>query len=1129
MVDSSNSEANADSGRQDREQAVRLTDEDRAELEKFRRTHETQVLTIYFSDLVGSTRLQTQLGNLRATELVHRHYGIIRQVLAGFDGREIKTAGDSMLIVFAAPSEAVKFAIHAQRAMRLQTQSEPQLPPMRAGIHQGQVVLQKDGAQATLMDVYGLQVSTAARIMDLSDAGQVLLSRSVFDDARAILRHDEFPGFARLAWRNHGPYRFKGVDDDYEVCEVGEEGSAPLRSPPASGKGWPADKSLEELGWRPAAGIVVPETNWQLVGKLGQGEFGEVWKAFNLSDKSYQVFKFCFRRDRLPALKREARLLKRLRKYAHPSLVEVYDVTEGERPPHYLEMEFVDGPSSHEWLATAPPLPARLEIVAQIAEALDTVHAAGIFHRDIKPANILLTRREDGELRAKLVDFGLGAAQDPDLLRSIYASRAGGVSGTWDYLAPELRHGGRASAQSDIFSLGMTLYQIAVGDLERPLTADWEQQIESEVLRDDIRQCVSQSPADRWGRAADLAQALRSHEQRQRQRELERDHQAQKTRARRLRRATLLAVVVSAITLVLGGLAVQQWREAARQRDRALAQKRLALAAIGGLTHDVPLRLRDVPGTLPILKGILEENMNLLDRILALEPDTPVAQRERGVNIISIGDRWMLIGDTQRAATAYEEGLRIARELAAGDPTDTTYQRDVSVAHDRLGDVRVAQGDTSAALDAYRISMDMTRNMAKQAPQDRARRRDLWLGLDKLGGVYLKTGRTDEAQKAYEEALEIAGALAKETPDDPVARRDLSVCWERIGDVRLQAGQTDEALAAYQNGMKLGELAVTQRPESAVALRDLSVGYDKLGGVYLKLGRNEEALEAYRSALKISLALSAKEPENTQWQRDVSISQDRLADLAFTMGRGDEALRAYQAGLTTARAMAERDPTSAVAKFDVLAGIIKVGNALLATNDRPGALSHYTEALTLARQLLREDPVNTQVKRSLSVVLNKVAGTQMLLDQLQPASETIEESITLARNNAESDASNMQAQRDLGVSYFNAMPIYEKLGNLDRWREVSRGAVEQLERAYQASPSDPGAKADLMNTLTASCLATLLFAETTLDDVRAALRCAQRLIELSGSPSADQQKILDELQARLADTPAPPGKPAPSP
>ena len=350
-----------------------------------------------------------------------------------------------------------------------------------------------------------------------------------------------------------------------------------------------------------------------------------------------------------PGGQREARLLKQLRKYAHPSIVEVYDVTESERPPHYLEMEYVEGPSLRDYLATGPPLADRLELVAQVADALDTVHAAGIFHRDIKPANILLTRREDGQLRAKLSDFGLGATQDPDILKSISTSRVHGVVGTWDYISPEVRNGGKASAQSDIYSLGLTLYQVTVGDLDRPLTGDWERQLPSGILRDDIRRCVCQDPADRWSRAGELATALRSHDQRVLARTLERQREEHRLRAQRLRRAAVLATLVAVLLLALSGFTVVQWYEAAHQRDRALAQKRLALQAINKLTYDVPLRLRGVPGTLPISTRILEENLEMLDQILALEPDTHRAQRERGVNLVSIGDRWLLVGDTRRS------------------------------------------------------------------------------------------------------------------------------------------------------------------------------------------------------------------------------------------------------------------------------------------------------------------------------------------------------------------------------------------------------------------------------------------------------------------------------------------------
>ena len=229
----------APSANQPTEPLVELSEVARREIDDFRLSHETKVLTIFFSDLVGSTQLQVEQGNTLAARLVQRHYAIMRATLAQYDGREISTAGDSMLIVFAAPADAVKFAVQAEHAMRREQVREPLLPAMRCGIHQGQVVLQKEAGASDFTDIYGVQVSMAARIMSLGHSGQILLSRAVFDDARTILGHERLPGLDELQWANHGAYRFKGFHEDCDVCEVGEEGTATLVAPPASAKAWP--------------------------------------------------------------------------------------------------------------------------------------------------------------------------------------------------------------------------------------------------------------------------------------------------------------------------------------------------------------------------------------------------------------------------------------------------------------------------------------------------------------------------------------------------------------------------------------------------------------------------------------------------------------------------------------------------------------------------------------------------------------------------------------------------------------------------------------------------------------------------------------------------------------------------
>lgn len=654
---------------------VGLTAAAREQLERYRVAHATQVLTILLSDLEGSTRQQSRLGNVRAAEMVQLHRNVFRRVLADVDGEEVETAGDSFLIVFAAPSEAVKFALHMQAAMRQMRGEEPDLPTVRVGIHQGQVVVERHPGEPKALDIYGLQVSTAARITDLGCGGQILCSRGVFDDARAILRGPELAGLGEVVWCNHGLYRFKGVDDAYEVCEVGERGHAPLTPPTATAKAWPADAAAEELGWRPAVGVTVPGTSWVLEERLGaesspsgrrrrfRGEFGEVWRARNTADKSLQVFKFCFRRDRLPALKREARLLKQLRKYRHPNLVEVYDVTETERPPHYLEMEYVDGPTLADWLAASPPLSERLEVVAQVADVLDVVHAAGIYHRDIKPSNILLTRRGDGAWQAKLTDFGLGAAEDKDLLKSIESSSTEGVSGTWDYIAPELRLGVPPSPQSDIYSLGVTLFQVVVGDVQRTL-GEWEREVPSDVLRDDIRRCIATDPAQRWGRAAELAQALRSHDERLHARELERAHAAQRRRTRRFATAAGLAAVFALVVIVLGGYAWRQRNaavEANRRMARELYHSNIVLASkyLGEARFGLAR---------PLLWGAPENERNwewghLLDRcyqdMLTLEG------HQQGISAVGIS------ADGSRFLTASYEGTAKVWDAATGTTTAT--------------------------------------------------------------------------------------------------------------------------------------------------------------------------------------------------------------------------------------------------------------------------------------------------------------------------------------------------------------------------------------------------------------------------------------------------------------------------
>src|SRR5205085_2636795 len=145
------------------------------------------------------------------------------------------------------------------------------------------------------------------------------------------------------------------------------------------------------------------------------------------------------------------------------------------------------------------PLETRLELMARIVDAVAAAHAAGVLHKDIKPSNILI-HEELGQPLPRLIDFGIGGVTEPQKLHNknitvtgftfMTQSDSSSRGGTRLYSPPELMQGSAFTKASEMYSLGVLLYQMLVGDLTRPLGVGWERDIEDELLREDITRCV---------------------------------------------------------------------------------------------------------------------------------------------------------------------------------------------------------------------------------------------------------------------------------------------------------------------------------------------------------------------------------------------------------------------------------------------------------------------------------------------------------------------------------------------------------------------------------------------------------------------------------------------------------------
>ena len=269
-------------------------------------------------------------------------------------------------------------------------------------------------------------------------------------------------------------------------------------------------------------------SHYHITAAIGAGGMGEVYRANDTKlgrDVALKVLsaEMAHDPDRLARFQREARSVAALN---HPHIVTIFSVEEA-NGVHFLTMELVEG-QSLERLIPAGGLPVEriVEIASALADALTAAHEKGIVHRDLKPANVMLT--DDG--RVKVLDFGLAkdvrADRSSDATQTFAGQTAMGVvMGTPAYMSPEQVAGRVLDHRTDIFSLGVILYEMASG--RRPFEGASSAELASAILRDTprplselradlpeelgllIQRCLEKDPQDRLPSARDVRDALR--------------------------------------------------------------------------------------------------------------------------------------------------------------------------------------------------------------------------------------------------------------------------------------------------------------------------------------------------------------------------------------------------------------------------------------------------------------------------------------------------------------------------------------------------------------------------------------------------------------------------------------------
>lgn len=358
----------------------------------------------------------------------------------------------------------------------------------------------------------------------------------------------------------------------------------------------------ESIGSRP---------NWIAETRLGGGGNAEVWCFRHQKTGDRRVFKFAVGAEALGDLKREVTVARLLAAGLADAAVfrKLIDWQFAE-PPFFIELEYHER-DLLQWAAEslAPtPLTTRLELVADLAEAVGAAHGLGLLHKDLKPSNVFVGERE-GRLRAVIADFGSARLLDPETLDRLGITRLGFTqaevppasgSGTPIYMAPEVLAGQMPTAAADVYALGVVLYQMVVGDLRQPIPSDWQQGVVDALLREDIAAATASDPDRRLASATELARRLRALPARRAEASRAEALEAEALRARLALERTLERArarrpwIVAAVGALSLGIAVSLYYLQQARVQEARAQKQLQVAdALNRFLRDGVVRAGD--------------------------------------------------------------------------------------------------------------------------------------------------------------------------------------------------------------------------------------------------------------------------------------------------------------------------------------------------------------------------------------------------------------------------------------------------------------------------------------------------------------------------------------------------------
>jgi eukaryotic-like serine/threonine-protein kinase len=669
--------------------------------------------------------------------------------------------------------------------------------------------------------------------------------------------------------------------------------------------------------------------------KIGAGGMGAVYLAERLhSDFKGKVALKLIKRgmDSEAILKRFAVERKILSGLKHPNIAQMIDGGISNEGLPFFVLEFVEGvPLNRFCNENNLTLEEILELFRRICSAVEHAHQNLIVHRDLKPSNILVTA--DGT--PKLLDFGIAKllSGDDDLAATDTATQ--GKMFTPEYASPEQILGKTVTTSTDVYSLGVILYEILTQhrpfnikgktfeeivksvcetDPIAPSEAAWReaetlpygetgkmrpistdvsaahtQRITVSQLRGDldniILKALRKEPSERYGSvrhlSEDIARFLNGLPVLARPQTF--GYRLEKYIKRH--RAGVFAAALILVSLVAGA-SVAAWQAVEASRQRARAERRFD--EVRGLANTILFdhyeRIKNLPGATEARAKLVSDALQYLDKLAQESSDNPDLQRELVAAYRKLGEiqgstsEGGNLGDENAARENYLKALAIQENLAANN-SNIEDQRNLGKIYLDVSDLFNKENERPTQAEYVGKGLQIFRNLQTVNPKLTEREADLAKAWWSWAYIVRLQGDNDGAIATYEKAAAIYETLGRGSEETNRYRRNAALTYKNIGAIYAVKKDFQKALDYYQKAYAFDKENAVRAPENVETQMDLSFTHKSLGQAFYELNEKGKALGEYKSAAAIQEKVCNADAQNKFAAKALFRSYVNIADV----------------------------------------------------------------------------------------------------------------------------------------------------------------------------------------------------------------------------------------------------------